>query len=134
VRTARGSTTVAHLVKAAEVLLEEGQHDEAAALLRSAAGLDPFRADVRDLLKRSRDAQLAGLSTVLPPDAVPRTIRAPAQAEEALGRRERKLLTQINGRWDVSALMLTSGLGDLETLRTLRSLVHAGFVVLDKRR
>ncbi|MCA1665129.1 MAG: DUF4388 domain-containing protein, partial [Myxococcales bacterium] len=33
-KTARGSTTVAHLVQAAHAMVAEGQHDEAAALLR----------------------------------------------------------------------------------------------------
>ena len=43
-----------------ETMVDEGQHDEAAALLRSALALDPFRADARALMKRVARAQLRG--------------------------------------------------------------------------
>src|SRR5262249_18210012 len=75
-RTGRGSATVAHLVQAAQTMVEEGQHEEAAALLRSALALDPFRADARELMKGSRESQLRALYTDLPPHAVPRIARA----------------------------------------------------------
>jgi hypothetical protein len=113
-KTARGSTTVAHLVQAARAMIDEGQHDEAAALLRSALAVDPFRAEARELLKRSREQQL--------PATALRTL--------PLSTRERRVLSQINGRWDVGALALTTGVGELETLRALRRLVHAGVVAI----
>ncbi len=126
-RTARGSTTVAHLVQAAQAMIDEGQHDEAAALLRSALAVDPFRADARELMRQSREQQLAALYTELPADRVPRV----AKSERALrvlplSTRERRVLSQVNGRWDVGALALTTGVGELETLRALRHLVHVG--------
>ena len=127
-KTARGSTTVAHLVQAAESMLGEGQHDEAAALLRSALALDPFRAEARALLARSRDAQLAALYQAMPRDHVPRL--AATEKRLTLSARERRVLSQVNGRWDVAALALTSGVGELETLRALRRLVHAGVVAI----
>ncbi len=128
-RTARGSTTVAHLVQAAHSMLGEGQHEEAAALLRSALALDPFRADARELMKRSRDEQLRALYTQLPAHAVPRVARK-AVAPAPLSAKERRVLSQINGRWDVAALALTTGVGELDTLRALRRLVHAGLVAI----
>lgn len=130
-RTARGETTVTHLVRAAETLLAEGQHDEAATLLRSALGLDPWRADARGLLVTVRAAQLAGLYAAMPKEAVPRVVR-PGPAP-ALSARERKVLAHVNGRWDVAALALTTALGELETLRALRQLVRAGVVRLATR-
>ena len=44
-KTARGATTVEHLVRAAETMIAEKQYEEAATLLRSAVAMDPFRAD-----------------------------------------------------------------------------------------
>ncbi|HEX6836977.1 MAG TPA: DUF4388 domain-containing protein [Polyangia bacterium] len=129
-RTARGSTTVAHLVQAAETMIGEGQHDEAAALLRSALALDPFRADARALMGRSREQQLDALYAQLPAQAVPRVARKAAASAAPLSAKERRVLSQINGRWDVGALALTTGVGELDTLRALRRLVHAGLVAL----
>lgn len=129
--TARGSTTVAHLVQAARAMIEEGQHDEAAALLRSALALDPFRAEARALMSGSREAQLRALYEAMPPRAVPRLAAGRKRLEHApLSARERRVLSQVNGRWDVAALALTTGVGELETLRALRRLVHAGLVAM----
>jgi hypothetical protein len=130
-KTARGSTTVAHLVQAAQSMVDEGQHDEAAALLRSALALDPFRADARELMKRSREQQLAALYAQLPANQVPRVVKsAKALGGLPLSTKERRVLSQVNGRWDVGALALTTGVGELETLRALRRLVHAGVVAI----
>jgi hypothetical protein len=52
-------------------------------------------------------------------------------ASLTLGPRERKLLAHVNGRWDVAVLGLASGLGELETLRTLRRLIRAEVISLD---
>ncbi|MCU1281413.1 MAG: hypothetical protein JWM53_4959, partial [bacterium] len=125
-RTARGSTTVAHLVHAAQSMIDEGQHDEAAALLRSALALDPFRSDARALMQRSREQQLATLYTQLPPHAVPHVSKSEkALRAVQLSTKERRVLSQVNGRWDVGALALTTGVGELETLRALKRLLHA---------
>jgi hypothetical protein len=128
--TARGATTVAHLVTAAESLEREGQHEEAATLLRTALQLDPFRAEARALLGRVREAQIRELYAVLPSDHVPTVARSP----ESPSPRERRVLDRLNGRWDVAAVAMTSGLGELEALRALRSLVHAGAVSLQPPR
>lgn len=121
----RGSATVAHLVQAAEVMIQEGQHDEAAVLLRSALALDPFRGEARSLLQRSRQEQLHGLYEALPKQGVPQRTATPLPPLTAA---ERRVLAQVNGRWEVAALALTTGLGELETLRILRRLVHRGLV------
>jgi hypothetical protein len=130
-RTARGSTTVAHLVAAATSMVDEGQHEEAAALLRSALTLDPFRADARVLLARSREAQLEALYEQMPRENVPRLALPEGRIKRmTLTARERSLLTHVNGRWDVGALALTTGFGELETLRALRRLLHAGVIAI----
>jgi hypothetical protein len=128
-RTARGSTTVTHLLTAAQSMIAEGQHDEAAALLRSALTLDPFRAEVRALLQKSRDAQLAALYEGLGRENVPHVALSPVQLKRVqLSARERRVLEHVNGRWDVGALALTTAIGELETLRALKRLVHAGVI------
>ena len=130
-RTARGSTTVAHLVAAAQAMVDEGQHEEAAALLRSALTLDPFRADARALLARSREGQLEALYEAMPRENVPRLALSEGRIKRmTLTVRERRVLAQVNGRWDVGALALTTGFGELETLRALRRLMHAGVVAI----
>jgi hypothetical protein len=127
----RGTSTVEHLMRAAEALHEEGQHEEAAALLRSAVSMDPFRADVRQLLRKTRDTQLAQLYKALPREGVPRLAVPPKSVVDmTLEPRERKLLTCINGRWDVATLTLTTALGELETLRAMRKLMHAGVLTI----
>jgi Domain of unknown function (DUF4388) len=129
--THRGATTVEHLVRSAESLESEGQHEEAATLLRSAVSIDPFRADARVLLRKVSAAQLVDLYAALPRDHIPcARAQAARAAAQTLSPRERRLLSHINGRWDVGALSLTTALGELETLRALKRLVHAGVVTL----
>jgi hypothetical protein len=129
--TAQGSTTVEHLVRAAESMIAEGQHDEAASLLRSALSIDPYRPEVRALLRRSHEAQLLQLYDVMPRDVVPQVSMASAAISRLqLGHRDRRMLEHVNGRWDVQALAITTSLGELEALRALRRLIHAGVVTL----
>ena len=130
-RTARGSTTVAHLVRAAETMIDEGQHDEAATLLRSALALDPFRADARALCRRRANgsSRRSTRSCRRSPGAADRARRhrgaAVAARAARAGARQRTL-----GRGRAGA---DHGVGELETLRALRRLVHAGVVRLEKR-
>jgi hypothetical protein len=129
--SARGSTTVEHLCRAAEMLIEENQHEEAASLLRSALTMDPFRAEARDLLRRCHDAQLASLYDEIPRSAVPK-LRVARERVHAVrvSPRDRRLLEHINDRWDVQALAITTALGELETLRALKRLMHVGVIGL----
>src|SRR6185503_482629 len=100
-------------------------------LLRSAVAMDPFRADARALVQQCRNAQLVELYARLSPSEVPAVVVPPERvAQLELPPRERKLLSALNGRWDVATLAITAGLGELETLRALNRLVHAGVVRL----
>jgi hypothetical protein len=129
--SARGSTTVEHLVRAAGTLINEGQHDEAASLLRTALSMDPYHPEARASLRRSYDAQLVQLYDVMPRDAVPRLAASPTRiAQLSLSPRDKKVLEHVNGRWDVQALAITTALGELEALRSLRRLLHAGVIAV----
>jgi hypothetical protein len=115
------------LVRSALVLVDERQWEEAATLLRSALDLDPFRTDARDLLRRARDEQLAELYQTIPPFKVP----VLAVSRERLQRlnltaRELHVAERINGRWDVGALVVVTPVGELETMRVLKKLIHLG--------
>ena len=59
------------------------------------------------------DARGSGLSDPRPDDG--RTKLSP---------RDRGMLARVNGRWDVQALAVTSGLDELEALRSLKRLHH----------
>jgi tetratricopeptide (TPR) repeat protein len=129
---ATDASTIDVLVKNGEILLGEKQYDEAAAVLRSALSLDPFNAQARDLLHRTREEQLAELYQTLPPYKIP-NLRVPRERLDrmSLNDRERQVATRINGRWDVGALALMLPIGELETLRALRKLVQLGAVNFD---
>jgi Domain of unknown function (DUF4388) len=115
------------LVRNAAILVDEHQYEEAATLLRAALDLDPFRDDARALLRRAGGEQLADLYQVIPPYKVP-VLTVP---RERLGRlnltpREQHIAARINGRWDVGALAVLTPLGELETMRVVKKLLHMG--------
>ena len=115
------------LVQNGEVLLEERQYDEAVALLRGALNLDPSRHDVRLLLTRAHDEQLGELYQTIPPYKIP-VLKVPREqlTRFHLSQRERHLAERLNGRWDVGALVVVTPLGELETMRALKKLLHVG--------
>jgi hypothetical protein len=120
------------LVHNAQVLVDEQQWDEAAALLRSALDLDPFRPDARELLHRARDEQLAELYQLLPPFKVPSLTVARERLDKLpLSPRERHIAERVNGRWDIGALAVVTPVGELETMRALKKLIHLGAVRLN---
>ncbi|MSP61459.1 MAG: DUF4388 domain-containing protein [Myxococcales bacterium] len=117
------------LVRSAGVLIGERQYEEAAPLLHSALDLDPFRQGARDLQHRARDEQLAELYQLIPPYHVP-VLAVPRErlARLNLDRRERAIAGRINGRWDVGALVVLTPIGELETMRALKKLIHLGAI------
>jgi hypothetical protein len=121
------SAGLASLVANAGVLVDEQQFDEASALLRSALDLDPYDATARQLLQRARGEQIEELYRRFPPYCVPALRGAPSHGT-VLSPRERYLLQRIDGRHDVAMLTMTTPLGELELLRALRKLQHAGLV------
>ena len=119
------------LVANAEVLVDEKQYDEAAALLRSALDLDPYDAPARQLMHRARAEQVEELYQRFPPYRVPVVCQGREQLQKInLSARERYVLHRIDGRRDVATLTVSTPLGELETLRALRKLHHAGLVEL----
>ncbi len=117
------------LLETAELLLQEQQYDEAKEVLGTAANLAPDHPRPRLLLQQAREAQLQHLYQQVPPHRVP-LLAVPLEklGEYALGPRETYLASRLNGRLDVATLVVATPVGELETLRVLAKLLHAGLV------
>lgn len=129
-----GQSPVDVLLATAKTLLGEKQFDEAATMLRSALDLDPYHSEARELLAQTRAEHLEALYREFPPYkiVVPAVERARLdEVQETLGPRERMILSRIDGRWDVAALTVMTPIGELETLRCLKKLQHAGVIALE---
>lgn len=120
-----GSTDT--LIENARLLLLEKQFDEARAVLSTAANLDPSNQDTRDLLKRTRESYLEYLYQQVPPHKIPiLDISNEQLAAIKFSPREHYLVSRLDGRWDVASLVVLTPLGELETLKILNKLLHAG--------
>jgi hypothetical protein len=109
--------------------LEARQFEEARALLLAAANLDPDNAGTRELLRELRLEHKAFLYQQLKPSWIPKLSVPRSQlADLALGPREQYLLTRLKAGLDVATLALTTPLGEMETLRALFKLRHAGII------
>jgi hypothetical protein len=123
---AAGLGSIGVLVDNARLLVQEEQFDEAREVLSTALSLEPENRDARALMKRLRQAQLAYLYEQMPPHKVP----VLAVARGTLGAlklspKENYLVSRLDGKWDVATLVVATPLGELETLRMLRKLLHA---------
>ncbi len=118
------------LIQNARLLLLEKQYDEARAVLSTAANLDPTNQEARKLLKRTRESQLEYLYQQVPPHRVPvLNISLEQLSRIKLSPRENYLTSRLNGRWDVASLVVLTPLGELETLKILHKLLHAGIII-----
>ncbi len=115
------------LIDSARLLVEEQQFDEAREVLSTVISLDPDAAEARRLLRDLRQTQLKYLYEQIPPHRVP-VISASREhlAGMDLAPREAYLLSRLTGRLDVATLVVATPLGEIETLRILRKLLHAG--------
>lgn len=115
------------LLESAKILLREEQFDEAREVLTTAQNLDPDSGKARALLRELRESQLQHLYEIIPPHRTPvLSISHDELAEIPLDPRETYLASRLNGRLDVASLVVSTPLGELDTLRTLRKLLHAG--------
>ncbi|MFH0901987.1 MAG: DUF4388 domain-containing protein [Pseudomonadota bacterium] len=123
------TSLVVQLIATARTLLEEKQFDEVAALLRSVVDLDPFNSEARELLRQARAEQLVQLYQEFAPYRIPVASFTPERLRTvALHPRERYLLSRIDGHRDIGTLAMITPLGELEMLRVLKRLRHAGLV------
>jgi len=115
------------LIKNAQQLLAEEQFDEAREVLATVANLEPENPEVRKMIGKVRGAHLEQLYQLIPPH---RTLMLTIPPEDlaALGfsQREKYLAARLSGKLDVATLVVATPLGEFETLRILRKLLHAG--------
>ena len=119
---------VAALIGKAQLLVREGQYDEAALVLGTILAADPPHERVRRLLRELEREQVASLYAEMSPLAVP--VPASKDVPAKLGTAEREVLGRINGRLGVGSLTLASPLREVETLKALRNLIRLGLVAL----
>ncbi|HUU21066.1 MAG TPA: DUF4388 domain-containing protein [Phycisphaerae bacterium] len=118
---------VGTLIESARVLMDEQQFDEAREVLSTVGSLDPDATEARLLLRDLRQTQLAYLYEQIPPHRVPVVNASREQlATMDLAPREAYLVSRLTGRLDVATLVVATPLGEIETLRILRKLLHAG--------
>ena len=121
------------LVNSARLMIEERQFDEARTLLVTAANLDPDNGETRSALRRLRREHKAYLYQQVQPYWIPRQAVPRAQlAQLSLSPREQYLISRLKSGLDVSTLIVATPLGEMETLRILHKLKHAGLVEFEK--
>lgn len=118
---------IAEMLEKGAVLLRERQFDGAALLFGSLLQSDPSDRRVREFARMVEREHVAELYRELPPMMVPVLI-ASNEALQVLRPEERQVAGLINGRWDVSALVLASQQRELDALRTLHKLTRQGLL------
>ena len=119
------------LVENASVLLAERQYEEARELLSTILNLEPENQEARRLVRQLREEHLQYLYQQIPPHLTPYlTIPREKLKQMPLSQKEIFLGGRLNGKWDVGMLVVSTSLGELDTLRVLRKLIHAGIVRL----
>jgi hypothetical protein len=134
-----GSADQAHLgpvemlIQNARVLLSEQQFDEARTILSTASNLDPDNRNIRTMIKQIREAQIAALYQEIAPHKVPvLAVEREKLSDFQLSPREAFFASRLNGKWDVATLVVSTPLGELDTLRTLRKFIHAGIARMEE--
>jgi Domain of unknown function (DUF4388) len=127
-------SSVDEVVQAARMFLENFNYQDAEVLARRAHEMSPS-ADTADLLKQAEQGLLGALRLVLmEPVQVP-TLQVPqAQLKTMqLSAAERYLLSRIDGKRDVAAIIRVSPLHELDALKYFQGFVDSGFVKLTPR-
>jgi hypothetical protein len=116
------------------MFLENSNYQDAEVLARRAHEMSPS-ADTAELLKQAEQGLLGALRLVLmePPQVpalqVPQTQLKTMQLSAA----ERYLLSRIDGKRDVAAIIRVSPLHELDALKYFQGFVDSGFVKLTPR-
>lgn len=119
------------LMENARLLMGEQQFDEAREVLATLANLEPDDPEVRALMASLREEQLAHLYQLIPPHRTPvLACSREALDDSGMSPRERYLASRLSGKLDVATLVVATPLSELETLRVLRKLMHAGIARL----
>lgn len=126
-----GIDLMTQLTDQASALIRARQFDEAQLVLRALLTTDPSSTRVKELLREADLLHVQALYTELTRDAVVHEGNA-LDAGATLSATERAVLDTVNGRWDVTTLVLASQRRELETLKALRRLWRQGLVQLHR--
>lgn len=118
---------VAEMLEKGSVLVRERQFEAAGLVFSSLLASDPADRRVREFARMVEREHVAALYRELPPIMVPELIED-AEALSALRPEERHLASLINGRWDVSTIILASQSRELDTLKSLYKLHRHGLI------
>jgi len=127
-------SSVDEVLQVARVFLEGQNHRDAEVLARRAHEMAPS-AETAELLKQTEQALLGSLRRMLmDPPQVPTLLVPQAQLKTMqLAAPERYLLSRIDGKRDVGAIVRVSPLHELEALKYFQDFVDSGFVKLTPR-
>jgi hypothetical protein len=118
---------IADMLEKGAVLLRERQFEAASMVFSALLVSDPGDRRVREFLRMVEREHVASLYRELPPVTVLRSVDDP-QGLASLRPEERQIASMVNGRWDVSAIVLAGQLRELDTLKTLFKLKRLGLV------
>jgi len=127
-------SSVDEVLQVARVFLEGQNYRDAEVLARRAHEMAPS-AETAELLKQTEQALLESLRRMLmEPAQVPTLLVPQAQLKTMqLAAPERYLLSRIDGKRDVGAIVRVSPLHELEALKYFQDFVDSGFVKLTSR-
>ncbi|HYH98325.1 DUF4388 domain-containing protein [Hyalangium sp.] len=127
-------SSVDEVIQVARVFLEGRNHRDAEVLARQAHQMAPS-AETAELLKQAELGLQESLRQVLmDPPQVPTLLVPQAQLKTMqLTAPERYLLSRIDGKRDVGAIIRVSPLHELEALKYFQGFVESGFVKLTPR-
>lgn len=117
------------MLRQGEQLVGQGQYEAAELLFNSLLATDPSDRRVRGFLRVVEREHTEVLYRKLRPTSVP-ALLVQQSSLAALRPDERIVATLLNGKWDVSTLVLASPLRELQTLRAIDRMVSMGFVEL----
>jgi len=118
---------VADMLENGAVLLRERQFEAAGMVFQALLASDPSDRRVREFTRLVEREHVAALYRDLPPLFVP-VLLDDSDALSLLRPEERHVASLLNGRWDVSTVVLASQNRELETLKCLAKLTRMGLV------
>ena len=118
---------IADMLEKGAILLRERQFDAAGLVFSALMHSDPSDRRVREFARMVEREHVASLYRELPPVTVLELIDDP-EGLAGLRPEERQLASLVNGKWDVSAIMLASQLRELDGLKVLFKLRRLGLV------
>ncbi len=118
---------VADMLEKGSVLVRERQFEAAGLVFSALLASDPADRRVREFARMVEREHVASLYRELPPIMVPLLIED-AESLSLLRPEERHIAGMVNGRWDVSTIILASQSRELDTLKSLYKLRRMGLI------